>query len=164
MSEPNPYTAPSTQEPDDESSMASPRWSTYLAPRGRRFLGSVLDGVFYLVVMGVAMTTLAPDDDPRRSMVIAGAAFATAVAVQAVLIVTTGQSVAKRLLGMRIVRDDGSPVGLWSGVILRSWIVKGATLIPYIGQLLGLIDAIFIFRDDHKCLHDDIAGTKVIEV
>jgi len=39
------------------------------------------------------------------------------------------------------------------------WIVG---LIPGVGIALTILDALFIFRDDRRCIHDLIAGTKVI--
>jgi uncharacterized RDD family membrane protein YckC len=35
-------------------------------------------------------------------------------------------------------------------------------LIPWVGYLSGLIDAVLIFRDSHQCLHDNIADTRVV--
>ena len=45
---------------------------------------------------------------------------------------------------------------------LRYVLVMLVQAIPMIGQLLGLIDALFIFRGDRRCVHDLIAGTKVV--
>ncbi len=41
---------------------------------------------------------------------------------------------------------------------LPVWLVS---VIPVI-QLFGMIDALFIFRRDRRCVHDLIAGTKVV--
>jgi hypothetical protein len=37
-------------------------------------------------------------------------------------------------------------------------------MIPFIGNFVNLADALFIFGEEHRCLHDHIAGTKVISV
>ena len=37
-------------------------------------------------------------------------------------------------------------------------------MIPVLGNLISLVDAILIFREEHNCLHDDIAKTRVVRV
>jgi uncharacterized RDD family membrane protein YckC len=37
-------------------------------------------------------------------------------------------------------------------------------VIPYVYVVVGLIDSALIFRRDRRCLHDLIAGTKVVAV
>ena len=80
------------------------------------------------------------------------------------LITKTGQSLAKRWLGMRIVREEsGQLPGFVHGVVLRSWISVSIGLIPYFGGCVGLVDAIAIFFGDRRqTLHDRIARTLVI--
>ena len=46
------------------------------------------------------------------------------------LISTTGQSLAKRWMGIKIVRIDGTPVNFVNGVILRSWVMAPARQHP----------------------------------
>lgn len=83
--------------------------------------------------------------------------------IQAYKIATTGQSLGKRLLRMKIMERDGQPVGFVKGVLLRSWLVYFATLLtPFgLGFILYFVDALFVFRGDGRCLHDLIAGTRV---
>ena len=63
----------------------------------------------------------------------------------------------------RIVRLDGRPVGFVEAVLLRSWMFGLLGWVPRAGSFLGLADILFIFRRDRRCLHDLLAGTKVIE-
>ena len=60
------------------------------------------------------------------------------------LIARTGQSLAKRWLGIRIVKVDGSPVNFASGVALRVWIPQVILYIPIVGGLFGLIDDVIV--------------------
>jgi uncharacterized RDD family membrane protein YckC len=78
------------------------------------------------------------------------------------LIATTGQSLAKRWLGIQIVRVDGTPLGFVNGVILRSWVIGLLSNIPFVGPLVGLVNPLMIFGEERRCLHDQIAGTRVI--
>lgn len=34
--------------------------------------------------------------------------------------------------------------------------------VPIVGALIGFINPMFIFRADQRCLHDLIAGTRVV--
>ncbi|MEA2700447.1 MAG: hypothetical protein QOI66_4718, partial [Myxococcales bacterium] len=48
--------------------------------------------------------------------------------------------------------------------LLRGVVNGIISAIPYLGGLYALVDALFIFRDDRRCIHDLIAGTRVIAV
>jgi uncharacterized RDD family membrane protein YckC len=79
------------------------------------------------------------------------------------LIAKTGQTLGKKWTGIRIVKMDGSPVDFVSGVILRNWVMRAAGFVPYLGSCVGLVDILMIFFNDEKrCVHDFIAGTKVV--
>jgi uncharacterized RDD family membrane protein YckC len=79
-------------------------------------------------------------------------------------IATTGQSLAKKWLKIRIVQLDGSPVNFGSGVGMRAILPWFIGCIPYVGTIFALVDHLMIFRDDRRCLHDLMAGTKVVVV
>lgn len=81
---------------------------------------------------------------------------------QLYLISTTGQSLAKRWLGIKIVRIDGSPAGFVHGVLLRSFVTGALGAIPFIGWIISIVDPLMIFGEERRCLHDHIAGTRVI--
>jgi hypothetical protein len=36
-------------------------------------------------------------------------------------------------------------------------------LVPFLGGLVALVDVLFIFGPSKRCLHDLVAGTKVVE-
>jgi uncharacterized RDD family membrane protein YckC len=48
-------------------------------------------------------------------------------------------------------------------VLLRAILGGIIGAIPYLGGIYGLVDALFIFRDDRRCVHDHIAGTRVVK-
>jgi uncharacterized RDD family membrane protein YckC len=89
--------------------------------------------------------------------------FGLLVLVQFGLLAWRGQSVGKLLLGLRIVRvtDDGPP-GVVRAFLLRGTLPFMVEQIPLVGLLFWLVDSCFIFRDDQRCLHDLVAGTRVI--
>jgi uncharacterized RDD family membrane protein YckC len=92
-----------------------------------------------------------------------GGLGALAVAIyQWVLISRTGQTLGKKWTGIRIERIDGARLTFGTGVFLRNWIAKLVGSVPYLGAVFHLVDCLFIFRDDRRCIHDHIAGTRVV--
>jgi uncharacterized RDD family membrane protein YckC len=84
--------------------------------------------------------------------------------IQVWWLTTRGQTIGKRVLGIRIVRatDEGNP-GFVYVVLLRNLVPMAISFIPLIGFIFSLTDILFIFRADRRCLHDLIAGTKVVK-
>jgi uncharacterized RDD family membrane protein YckC len=70
---------------------------------------------------------------------------------------------AKRLFKIKVVRSDGSRCSLPRIVFARFLPVALFCSIPYVGWGAGLIDPLFIFGDDSRCLHDHIADTIVVK-
>lgn len=163
----NPYAAPindaapSWQVGLDDHILASP-WSR---------LGAVLlDGFVMMAVMLPAMFLLVDFEtfDPTNGVwdvySKVGLPMLLVAAVQWYLIATSGQSIGKKVVGLKIIKTDGSDVNFVSGVILRSWVAAAIGWIPVVGGIFGLVDALFIFSSEHRTIHDHIAGTKVISV
>ena len=161
---PNPYAPPVQQ---DEWNTAGTFDDAVLASRGRRFLGNILDSLVYVVAFVPAFfigMAGGSDDFTGGAAIAMGVLMTAVVIVQAVLVATTGQSIAKKLLGMRIVQLDGSPIGFVRGVLVRSWALAAITQIPVVGGIIALVDALYIFGAEQRCLHDVMAGSKVVMV
>ena len=106
---------------------------------------------------------------------VAGAVVGSLTAVQWFLIVRRGQSIGKIVAGSRIVRTDGAPAGFLRGVVIRNGVFSAPALIlPLVGithhwalppalASLALFDVLFIFGRERRCLHDLLAGTRVID-
>ena len=92
------------------------------------------------------------------------AGFVMFFLINGFLLAKHGQTVGKKLLGLRIVRSDGSPASLARLAGLRYGVGFLITAVPMVGMMYGLVDVLFIFRASHKCLHDNIADTIVIKV
>jgi hypothetical protein len=83
--------------------------------------------------------------------------------ITAWLVARNGQSIGKRLVGIKIVRTDGSRASFARIFLLRNVVSGLPNLLPYFGLLYQLIiDPIFIFQESHRCLHDMIADTIVV--
>jgi uncharacterized RDD family membrane protein YckC len=171
----NPYAPPKS---DVNVGTQAPAVEGKLAERGTRFFSQMVDGLILLVVLVPALiagmqngvfrgggpTVLFRAFTAGATGAVSGLAWLGLVLFQAYLVTTTGQSIAKRWFRIKIVKLDGSPVNFVSGVLLRSWLLAVLQQIPGINMFAGLLDALFIFRQDRRCIHDLIAGTKVINL
>ena len=85
------------------------------------------------------------------------------MAINSYLLLTKGQTLGKWMLGIRIVDAESNGAATAVKLLgLRYVLVMLVAVIPIIGGLLGVIDFLFIFREDRRCVHDLIAGTKVV--
>jgi len=74
------------------------------------------------------------------------------------LVARYGQTMAKRLLEIRVIRSDGSEASLGRIFWLRNVVNGLLAVIP----LYGLIDVLFIFGERRQTIHDLIADTIVV--
>jgi uncharacterized RDD family membrane protein YckC len=128
---------------------------------------------FYSVVTRDALMSWASDRDWSvftslpgfiPAAILAGLACAALSIVQIVLLSMWGQTIGKKLCGVRIVRfADGSQAGFVRAWLLRSLVVSIIAQIPILGPVFAVADICFIFRSDRRCLHDHIAGTVVVK-
>lgn len=72
----------------------------------------------------------------------------------------TGQTIGKRVVEVRVENVDGSPCGFVNGVLFREWIPWFLMAIP----VLHLADCLAILGPTRRCLHDRLAGTRVVSV
>jgi len=93
---------------------------------------------------------------------VGGLALLAYFVYSAVLVYRYGQTFGKRMLGIRVVRMDGSRVTLPRFFFLRWLPVTLLGLVPVLQYFVGLLDALLIFRASSRCLHDDIADTQVV--
>ncbi|TWT82376.1 RDD family protein [Planctomycetes bacterium CA13] len=169
----NPYAAPS-----ETSDLASDSlYPNDLATRGERFAGALIDGIIMLpVVLGAGMVLgfgmVAAGIDPQSlafqvlASVIGGLlGVAAFLAINGYLLATKGQTVGKLVMKTQILSDStNSLVPFGRLVLLRYVPLWIASAIPFIGNFVGIIDGLAIFRENRKCIHDEIAGTKVIKL
>lgn len=143
---------------------------TELAGRGMRLLSVIIDGLIqgaiYWILTLVAFRALDPSKGSIGVGMIVGQlvlGFVLFVLVQGYLLHTQGQTVGKKLLGMRIVRTNGERATLGRLLGLRYLVGWVLVMIPFVGAIYALVDCLMIFRDSRKCLHDNIADTIVVK-
>ncbi|NOJ92344.1 RDD family protein [Corallococcus coralloides] len=133
-----------------------------LATRRARLAACLVDGAALLLpslFLGVLRCLAIPDEAAMKAPVVYVPALLVLL-VQANLIRGTGASLGKRLLGICVVRRDGLPAEVWRIALLRN--VLPIALCSYCGWL-GLVDALFLVGEDRRCLHDWVAGTRVVK-
>ena len=167
-----------------------------LAERGSRLGAELLDGLLYVlaalpaIIFAITSGSYFKDlmganleraslsalvEWARVSAFLGGICVLGLAIYQWVRIATTGQTIGKQWLAIKVVKLDGSPVGFFSGVVMRSWV---RTLLAMLlggamaamrawssknsANLFTIVDALFIFGASRRCLHDYLAGTKVV--
>ena len=90
----------------------------------------------------------------------------TSIVVQAFLISTRSQSLGKVAVGTMMIDRTGGPAGFVRGFVLRELPLLGlrALSMPALFGVFAGLDLVFILRDDRRCLHDYLGGTRVVEV
>lgn len=143
---------------------------TELAGRGMRLVSVLIDGLIQGAAYWLIATLVFPSLDPRRPSLSAGGitgqlvlGFALFVLLQGYLLHTQGQTIGKKLLGMRIVRTNGERATIGRLLGLRYLVGWVLVMIPFAGAIYALVDCLMIFRDSRKCLHDNIADTIVVK-
>ena len=139
-----------------------------LASRMKRLFARLLDVVFGVIaalIPGFVLTFLSGGNfDPEPFLLGAVVGIISFVIYQWYLLATTAQTIGKKYLKIKIVKNDGEKAGFFVNVVLREWVMALIGIFPAIGGIIQLVDILFIFRDDRKCIHDLIAGTVVISV
>ncbi|MDR1989978.1 MAG: RDD family protein [Acidobacteriaceae bacterium] len=122
---------------------------------------AVLVPILCVVVFGIA-TGMTEEDVTAQVVGIAVmgsmAGFAVWLGLTIHYVKQNSQSIAKKMLGIKIVRVDGSPASLARIFWLRNFVNAVLGVVP----LYGLIDILFIFSETRQCLHDKIADTIVV--
>jgi uncharacterized RDD family membrane protein YckC len=143
------------------------------ADRIIRLAAYILDGIiagamiyfpfFVVAMLARPIDTNAELDVFRDSVFLIGGALALVGAVvwawlTILFVARNGQTIAKKLVGIKVVRSDGSRASLGRIFWLRNVVNGLLRIIP----LYGLIDILFIFGERRQCLHDMIADTIVV--
>jgi uncharacterized RDD family membrane protein YckC len=82
--------------------------------------------------------------------------------ITAWLVAANGQSIGKRIVGIKVVRTDGSRASFARIFLLRNVVNGLPNLLPYAGWLYQLVDPLLIYQESRQCLHDRIADTIVV--
>ncbi|MDN4486848.1 RDD family protein [Demequina sp. SYSU T00039] len=129
--------------------------ATPVAPTMRRLLGIGIDWILSLLVSSAFFADPALDPGvatlPER-VLLAGAPFATLgvwAAQHLLLVATLGTTIGHRVMGLRVIREDGASfVGPVKALIRTA--------------LLALVIPAVVWGPDGRGLHDRLAGTRIV--
>ena len=162
----NPYSAPQVSMENE------PHEGPELAGRGARLGAAIIDSIILGIVVVVPMVFILGgfseyvstinDSVFKWKFIMSVLGFMAFMLINGVFLARDGQSIGKKLVGIKIVRSDGSKADLSVIVLRRMLPVYVAQWVPYAGPLAQFADVLCIFRESRKCLHDDIADTKVV--
>ena len=85
--------------------------------------------------------------------------------LQLYLLATRSQSIGKYLVKTQIYDYETDAPASFTKCFLMRVLVNGFIgALPCIGGIYSLVDILFIFGEEHRCLHDQIAGTYVVDI
>jgi uncharacterized RDD family membrane protein YckC/predicted RNA-binding Zn-ribbon protein involved in translation (DUF1610 family) len=145
------------------------------ADLGKRFLAVLADGLatFLFIAPGVGLMLAGggPDELEQGSPVaIAGLVLfllggLALVIVHLYLLINRSQSIGKYFMNIQIFDYETDTPASFTKTFLLRGVVNGLIgYIPCVGWIYFLIDPLFIFGDEHRCLHDQLAGTYVVDI
>jgi uncharacterized RDD family membrane protein YckC len=127
-----------------------------LASRGSRLGAALIDGL----IAAVPYLFIAMGQDNGFLLAIGLIGFLALIVIQLRFLIVDGQTIGKKILRIKIVMvATGQNGGFVPNVVLRG-IVNGLLgFVPF----YSLVDVLFIFREDRRCIHDLIAKTRVVQ-
>jgi uncharacterized RDD family membrane protein YckC len=146
-----------------------------LADLGKRFLGALVDGLAGMVftIPGYVLFLVGgggeqnPDFNATMGLgllLLLGGGL-VGFGIQVYLLATRSQSIGKYLMKTQIVDyRTGAPATLVQSLLMRMIVNALIGAIPCIGSIYSLADILFIFGEEHRCLHDQLAGTSVVDI
>jgi len=163
----NPYVTP-VSDPIPET---SPIIGAQLASLGERFLGSLIDGLIMLAIALPAglVTGATGAVNPANKAESLGFNIGVSLVVFAVFLAinwkslnATGQTIGKKVVKTRIVTLQNEKPAI-NDLLKRYAFLNLIGIIPFVGWIGSLVNVLFVFKADRRCIHDLIGKTKVIK-
>ncbi|WAC20826.1 RDD family protein [Luteolibacter sp. SL250] len=173
----NPYQPPAS----DSSLPEEIPEAQELAPLGDRFGASIVDGIIigalpllFGAAFAIFLEKHLPDvagawirrmeeSDFWSGFIDTMVSFVIFVGVQGHFLAKNGQTIGKKLLGIKIVTMEGKKPRMEALLLLRMLVPVLLATIPVAGPYIYLAGILIIFTRPRRCFHDYIAGTKVVQ-
>jgi uncharacterized RDD family membrane protein YckC len=144
--------------------------TTNLASRWQRLAGSFIDGIFSLVIIvpimfatGMAEQLINEQQmSLRQEVSLFAIGWIVFLILNGYLLHNKGQTIGKVFMKTRIVNLYGN-IPEFGRLFVFRYLIPGMVMqIPIFGGIAAIVNALFIFGKQRRCLHDYIAGTRVI--
>lgn len=142
-----------------------------LASRGKRLGGVLIDMLIstaitvpIMLAAGVMKQTFSVQQmtiGQQTAFFVAG--WIIFLALNGYLLSKKGQTIGKIIVKTRIVDMNGDILNLGKLFVLRYLILSLVVQLPIVGSIAGIVNALFIFGAERRCIHDYIAGTWVVD-
>ncbi len=166
----NPYAAPTTDSfiPKSVTERHLP------ATLWQRFGGAFVDGLVTALIMGILIGIFSAFGffgeswilgmKTTRMVILTGfVSFGLFVLIQYPFLNATGQTIGKKVMKTKIVTLSGEKPSMADLILKRYAFMHLVRVIPFVGKLLSLINVLCVFGKDRSCIHDMVAGTKVVQ-
>jgi len=166
MSDNNVYSTPQSQLVDQVDDSEKP-----LASRWARLGASIIDSIIMMFVVVPVMYFTGGFDGMMEGrepgfVYMFGMGILSLVAYLVInyrFLVTNGQTIGKKVLEIKIVDLNGNLPVFQPQLLIRYAVYLLPGQIPFVGQLFSLINVLFIFTAEKRCIHDLVAKTKVVK-
>lgn len=162
MTTDNPYRAPAAS-----LDALQAQQGIELAGRMERLGAAFIDGMISIVLVLPVMYLVGYFDHPSESFLatlgMQAASLALYFLVNGYFLKQTGQTLGKKMLGIKITDMHNNVPPLLRILTLRYLPWSAIAAVPVVGLFIPMIESLFIFRADRRCLHDLIAGTRVVK-
>lgn len=152
--------------------LQEPNRNVMLASRRRRFLASIIDSMTILIVTlpamyftgGFAEISSGKQPTLEYNLLMSALGILVFLLLNAKFLAENGQTIGKKFLGIKIVDLNGNQPTITKHLLPRyaSFLLPGQ--IPLVGQIIAVINILFILGKQKRCVHDHVAGTKVVLV
>ena len=141
-----------------------------LASRWKRLGGALIDAIISMAILFPVMIVTGIWEKSLRGeglslsqqAVYFAVGLAVFLALNGYLLYTKGQTIGKTVVKTRIVDLNGNLPPFGKLITLRYLVLWVITAIPIVGGVFGVVNVLVIFGSERRCVHDYIAGTRVI--
>jgi uncharacterized RDD family membrane protein YckC len=160
------YSAPESSLGEDQGEGSD------LATRGKRLSASLIDSLLIgVITLPIIYYTGAWDDiykgippSTGYSIAIGICGLVAFLLINGKLLVENGQTLGKKVVGIRIVDMEGNKASIKKQLFPRYAFYFLPGQVPVVGQIVSMVNILWIFGKPRRCLHDYVAGTKVVFV
>ncbi len=166
MNDKNVYSTPQSQLVDQAQSEVKP-----LASRWARLGASIIDSIIVMIIVIPLMYLTGGFDGVMEgrqpewtySFMMGIVSLVIFFAINYTSLVANGQTLGKKVLEIKIVDLEGNVPSFKSHLLTRYAVYFLPGQLPVVGPLFSIVNILFIFGSEKRCLHDLAAKTRVVQ-